>query len=332
MALRRKVFIWVAAILGIGGILAAATIVSVHLYRKYRPIKLVGAVIKQDFDTRDQSPIADVEVSAGNGLALNNSKSVFSGYFSLKLRPQVGRGDQVTLTFRHSGFQPLDLKETVSDRLYVVHMVPLEDDVGTKPNKAEVTIENVFVRYSTETTTTESIGSGVKTFEVMNTGNVPCHRHLPCSPDGKWKAATGSASLDAGEGNVFRDARVTCIAGPCPFTAIGTDDFSHGGRNISITMLDWSDTTTFLLQAEVFRPEVGDIVRESYPVIFGRAMNFTLPAAAEGPSVEAEINGSRIVFALGPTAMLSWANCNVFVQKDQSKNYRCELKPGYRFR
>ena len=97
-------------------------------------------------------------------------------------------------------------------------------------------------------------------------------------------------------------------------------------------MLDWSDTTTFLLQAEVFRPGVGDVVRESYPVIFGRAMNFTLPAAAKGPSVEAEMNGSRIVFALGPTSILSWADCHVTVDKNQTKAYRCELKPGYRFR
>jgi hypothetical protein len=142
----------------------------------------------------------------------------------------------------------------------------------------------------------------------------------------------GAAALDAGEGNVFRNARVTCIAGPCPFTRVDTDAFSAGGHNIKVSVRNWSDTATFVLQADVARTQVGDIVRESSPVIFGRALNFTLPAKAEGPSIEAEINGSRIVFPLGPTPVLSWADCNVRVEKNQVKDYRCELKPGYRYR
>jgi hypothetical protein len=111
-----------------------------------------------------------------------------------------------------------------------------------------------------------------------------------------------------------------------------TDGFTHGGRAINVSVLDWSDTTAFLLQAEVFRNETGDSVRESYPVIFGESLNFTLPAAAEGPSLEAEINGTNIVFPLGPSPVLSWADCNVRVGKDQSKIYRCELKPRYNFK
>jgi hypothetical protein len=94
---------------------------------------------------------------------------------------------------------------------------------------------------------------------------------------------------------------LTCIAGPCPFTRVDTDGFSVGGHDIEVLIRNGPDTTTFVLQAEVFRTQVGDIVRESAPVIFGRAMNFTLPAKAEGPSIEAEMNGSRIVFPLRPT-------------------------------
>jgi hypothetical protein len=67
-------------------------------------------------------------------------------------------------------------------------------------------------------------------------------------------------------------------------------------------------------------------------VIFGRALNFSLPAAAQGPTLEAEISGTNIIFPLGPSPTLSWANCNVKVGKDQSKSYRCELKEGYRFK
>ena len=45
---------------------------------------------------------------------------------------------------------------------------------------------------------------------------------------------------------------------------------------------------------------VTDYVRRSYPVIFDRALNFTLPAAAEGVCIQAEVNGEAIVFPLGP--------------------------------
>jgi hypothetical protein len=57
-----------------------------------------------------------------------------------------------------------------------------------------------------------------------------------------------------------------------------------------------------------------------------------LPATAQGPSIEAELNGNRIVFPLGPSPVLSWAICNVRVERNQAKDYRCELKAGYQFK
>ncbi len=327
----RKVAIWAIVILGLGGVLATAPI-AVRIYRKHRPITLRGAVIKQDSDPRKQSPIANVEIVSPDGLILRNVRSDFSGSFRLTLRPDVKLGQSIELAFRHPDFQPLNVKEKLSDELYVVRMTPLHGEVEAQLNEAEVVIGNVLVRYSTETTKTENIGSAVKTFEVVNSGNVPCSRGIACSPDEKWKAGVGSASLDAGEGNVFRDARVTCIAGPCPFTRVDTDDFSHGGRLIKVSVRDWSDTTTFLFQAEVFRTQLDVIIRRSFPVIFGRAMNFTLPSTAEGPTIEAELNGVPIEFPLGPAPVLSWANCEVHVQKNKGRDYRCELKVGYRFR
>ena len=293
---------------------------------------LRGAVVKQNVDTRNQSPIADVEVSADDGLAVLDSKSDFSGAFTLSLPPGSRRGQPITLTFRHPDYQPLTLKEVISDDLCVIRMAPLHGEAEAGINEAAVAVGNVLVRYSTETTTIDHVGNAVKVFQVVNAGNVPCHRRSPCSPDGKWKAQVGGASLDAGEGNVFRNARVTCIAGPCPFTRVDTDGFSVGGRNIKVLTRNWSDTATFVLQADVSRTQVDEIVRESSPVIFGRAMNFTLPAKAEGPSIEAEMNGTRIVFPLGPTPVLSWADCNVRVEKNQVKDYRCELKAGYQYR
>ena len=70
---------------------------------------------------------------------------------------------------------------------------------------------------------------------------------------------------------------------------------------------------------------------QSFPVIFGTALSFTLPAQSEGVMLEADVAGQTIIFPLGPDLLLSWANCSVGTRKDQTKVYRCELKPGYRF-
>jgi len=296
-----------------------------------KPISLRGAVLKQDADSRRQSPIADVEVSVDDGLTVPPTKSDFSGYFKLTLPRRILSGHPITLRFRHPDYEPLDLKEAVNDRVYLAHMAPIHPDT-VQLNRPEIAVTNVFVRYSIETNTAVNVGTGIKTFQIENKANVHCDHTTPCSSDGKWKGAIAEASLDAGDGNKYENARVSCIAGPCPFTKIVSDGFSRGGRTISVSALGWSDTTTFLLQAEVFRDEISDIVRESYPVIFGDSMNFTLPAAAEGPSLEAEISGTNIIFPLGPDPQLSWARCGVRMGKDQSKIYRCELKAGYRFR
>jgi hypothetical protein len=321
----RKIAIWLGVIVTLT-VLAALLIVI----RRQKPILLKGAVIRQDADARKQLPIAGVEITEANSLAAG-TKSDSSGFFSLTLRPLLRRGRPITLKFRHPDYQPLDLNEFVGDKIYVVHLVPVARRTPSESDHPEVVVGNVLVRYSMKTTTAANIGSAVKTFQVINTANVPCHGQPPCSTDGKWKAAIGSASLDAGVGNEFRNARASCIAGPCPFTKIEDDGFSKGGRSINVSARNWSDTATFLLEAEVFHPMESDVVRQSYPVIFGQALNFTLPAAAEGVTIEAEMNGAAIVFPLGPNLFLSWADCNARTNNDQTRVYRCELKPGYKF-
>jgi hypothetical protein len=87
------------------------------------------------------------------------------------------------------------------------------------------------------------------------------------------------------------------------------------------------------MEAEVYHAAISSNVRELYPVIFGRTLNFTLPPTQEGVSLEAEIDGSPMVFPLGPDLNLSWATCTVRTGTDKEKTtvYRCELKPDYRF-
>jgi hypothetical protein len=320
-----------ATIAIIGTALATFLTMVTFRYYKWRPILLTGAVVKKDGDPMRESPISDVEISEAHGLATENTKSTFSGYFAIRLRRGMGQNESVTLRFRHPDYQPLDVTQPVGHQLAVVHLIPARTSVIVPIDRPAIRVSEVRIRYSTEATTQENIGTGVKTFEVENIGNVPCYNSSPCSPDQTWKAAVGSESLDAGEGSVYRNARVSCIAGPCPFTRIDSDGFSHGGRYISVTVRNWSETTTFLMQAEVFRPEISNIVRLAYPLILGTSLNFTLPPSADGPSIEAELNGEDIVFPLGPKPVLSWADCDVSADKNRTKIYRCELKAGYRF-
>ena len=314
----KKVLSWLLAILIVGA--AAAVIYTI---RHRTPLVLKGAITVQNGDSRKEVPISDVEVSVSNDIAQGSAKSDATGYFSIKLPSRVRRGHLITLKFRHPDYQPLDQKDYVSDRLYVVHLMP-------KPRPPVVTkgpesiVGNIRVRYSIKNFSNVSVGSAVRVFQVENKGNVPCQGHPPCSPDGKWKAAIGSATLDAGPGNEFRNARVSCIAGPCPFTRIEEDSFSKGGQIIAVTARTWSDTATFLMEAEVFHPMASQIVHETYPVIFGPTLNFTLPSEAEGICIEADLNKETIIFPLGPRLYLGWASCNARVNRDQTKVYRCE--------
>jgi hypothetical protein len=199
------------------------------------------------------------------------------------------------------------------------------------PAVHEITVKDVRIRYAEKTSNSVNVGSTAKTFAVPNTGNVPCANHPPCSPDGKWKAAIGGVTIDAGAGQQFDNARVSCIAGPCPFTRIENGAAPRPGRTIAVMVRNWSDPVTFLVEAEVTRGMPSDAIRQAYPAIYGRSMSFTLPATAAGPSIEADLGGGEIVFPLGPALRLSWAECSLQVAADQTKLYTCELKPGFQF-
>lgn len=324
----KKIVLWIAPFTVLV-VLLTALILFYFPHRK--PLQLRGAVVVQDADVRERAPIAEVDVTVSTDVGTVTSKSDSSGFFSMQLPVSVRRGRLVVFQFRHRDYKPLDFQEYVADKLYIAHMVPLAQKNPAGANRPATTVANLRVRYTIKAMTDINIGSTVKTFQVQNTGNVPCKGKPPCSPDGLWKAAIGSASLDAGTGNEFRNARVSCIAGPCPFTRIEKDGSPKGGQTITASARVWSDTATFLLEAEVFHPMVSEIVHESYPVIFRRGLNFTLPATAEGVCIQADVAGETIIFPLGPALFLSWANCDATVHRDQSKLYRCELKPQYQF-
>jgi len=298
------------------------------------PTVLQGAVLERNPDPRKQSPVAGVEVTASTASASNAVQTDSLGYFRLPLRRWVRSGQPVHLEFRHPGYQPLSLDATVSDLLYVVDMAPISSPPPQPDAKQPPTsIANVKIRYSMKSSAAMNVGTEVRAFEVVNQGNVPCNDRFPCSPDGKWKATLGSTTLEAGEGNEFRNPRLSCIAGPCPFTKVESDQYTKGGNKIIASVLNWSDTVTYLLEAEVYHPMVTEVVQDSYPVIYGETLNFSVPETGEGVSIQAEVNGEQVVFPLGPSLCLSWANCTMTTDKGntKSKSYRCELRNGFQF-
>lgn len=328
----------IAILVAVGGVLAAAVILLA--WRHYRPAwtTIQGAVIRSDPDPRKQLPIAGAVVTASHDTSSLVGQSDASGYFRFAFPGVIWPGQTIVLSFQHPGYKKLNLTlpiefRSTTKQLVIAAMEPVPLPPANSAAATPAVVSNVKVRYTVNSQSAVSIGSGVKVFEVVNQGNVPCRRHEPCSPDGFWKATRSTAELDAGPGNEFRNARASCIAGPCPFARIDSSGFTHDSRVIRASALDWSDPTTFLLEAEVFRVGIVSNVRELYPVIFGRTLEFNLPPTQEGVSFEAELNGVPMIFPLGPDLYLSWANCTARSASDNQKftAYQCELKPGFRF-
>jgi hypothetical protein len=315
---------------GAGVAIGLLVVVAVARFIADSPTSVRGAVITSDAIPMRELPLADVEVSVVDDPSVPGVRSDTSGFFSIAipLRQRVRRGLPLSLAFRHPGYQTLELHNVTLDKLCIARLIPVN---ATSLSSPAVSIAHVVAKYSINTTTMINVGSAVKTFDVVNTGNVPCVEGHTCSPDGRWSAVLVSATIDAGRGNEFRNARASCIAGPCPFTRVQDTNLNSTHQTLRVSALNWSDTATFLLEAEVYRPMQTDVLRESYPVVFGQALTFTLPAAAEGVSIQAELDKAVIVFPLGPSLVLSWADCQLLINKDQSKVYRCELKPGFRF-
>lgn len=333
----RKWILWACAGL------AAVAIITVLVVRsqRWRPrtISIQGAVIRKDADPRRELPIGNAVVTATDGLMTVRTQSDASGYFNLKFRENVWPGQTVTLSFRSPDYESYDVTvhpgiRSTTQKLYVAALTSTRPDSQQKSAKKPSIVSNIRIRYTVNSQGDNNIGSAVQPFQVVNKGNVPCNRQAPCSPDGLWKATTGSVTMDAGPDHEYRDVRASCIAGPCPFTRIDSSGYSQGGRVITATALNWSDTATFLLEAEVFRTAINSNVRESYPVIYGQTLNFTLPPTEEGVSIEAELDGTPMVFPLGPDLFLSWATCSVRTNREGERStvYRCELKPGYQFK
>lgn len=324
----RKTALYIAIALA-----ALATVVVVRKkgwLRPVPPVTLEGSVLKQNSDPRKQTPLSGVVITASEEDATVTGESAPSGFFSLTLSGGMTKHGPVVLTFTHPGYKPLGMTTaSPGDQLYVARLQPLQPEPEL-PSKA-IEIKNVRVRYSSQDQSTIAIGSLAKEFTAPNTGNEPCRSRPPCSPDGRWKATDTVLPLDAEQGNEFRNVRISCMAGPCAFTKVDASQVAKPAQKLSVSVLNWSDTTSFLVEADVTRTMLTERIRQTFPFIVGQTMSFALPPTARGPSVEADFGGQHIVFPLGPALILSWATCNVEVSTDGNKIFRCQLKPGYRF-
>lgn len=322
-----------AALVGSGLLVFGITTAAILITLRQNPLHettIVGAVLVDAAEPRREMPIANAKVTAEIGTAKARGESDSSGFFSITVPTLLRLRRPATVHFERQGFLPATVTVKNTDDLVIARLQPVTRET-TPAGKPLHRLSNIRIRYSMKTESFINVATAVREFEVVNTGGIPCVPGEACSPDRAWKAATREVVMDASEGNEFRNTRVSCIAGPCPFTRIEAEGLRENGRLFAVSVLNWSDTATFLVEADVMRAQTQDLIRQEYPIVFGRGLSFTLPPTAEGPSIEAELDDTDVVFPLGPDLLLSWARCSVKTDADQSKLFSCELDPKYRF-
>lgn len=328
-----KIALWVA----VSAVVGTVTPVVLLRFTHWRPrmVRIQGAVIQRSSDPRDELPVAGTIVTVYDDTTRVTAVTSDTGYFDVKFPERIWPSETVHLSFRAPDYQPLDETLLIGlhikvNNLFVVKMISTAAPAPA-PVAHPTKVDDIRIRYTVNERTDNNVGSTVKVFDVVSKGNIPCNKNELCSPDGLWKAAKGSVTLDAGPGNVYRNVRVSCIAGPCPFTRIDPRGYENGGEKIVVTATDWSDTATFLIEAEVFQESIASKLRLSYPVKYGRDLHFTAPPTAEGVTIEANVGGAPVVFPLGPDLFLSWGICNSRKGPGNDTIYQCELKPQYSF-
>lgn len=322
---------WLVSGIAIVACLIAGWVWLSPVVGKVTTMTFAGAVLMNDPDPQKQVPIPGALVKATLGKTVVRGSSDETGYFQLVLPRQLPN-EALMITVTHPSYFPLEQPRADPARLFIAKLLPTPETKPAANNGPQLSITNVRIRYTTKEEATVNIGNIVKAFPVPNVPNLPCNASPNCSPDGKWKATSTTVSYDAGEHNQFINIRASCVAGPCAFSQVESSNISGAVREMKITVKNWSDPTTYLVEAEVSRTMSSDRVREAFPAIFGTSMDFSLPALAEGPSIEADLNGTSIVFPLGPNLLLSWATCTAGQSSGHERLFRCELKPGFVFR
>jgi len=232
----KKKLIWTIIAVAAAAVIGLLWFLRAHrsrLISEQLTVPIEGAVIQRDEDSNKELPIADVVVTASDSVRSAATRSDAAGYFKLVLHKRVLSDLPIRVTFRHPRYEPLDLtvqtgRLQTPEQLYVAAMVPIVPKVvvppgprsPVRPVRAPTQVSNIRVRYTLNNRTQTNVGFAVRTFQVVNQGNVPCDHRSPCSPDGKWKATSTTVSLDAGPDNTFSNITASCIAGPARLRAL----------------------------------------------------------------------------------------------------------------
>src|SRR5580698_9766933 len=96
---RTKIVVWTIVAV-VGAALAIVLVVRMHHWRP-RSLKIHGAVIRRDEDTRKESPISDALITASDGITSTTTQSDAMGYFKVTFPEAVWPGQALNLSFTH---------------------------------------------------------------------------------------------------------------------------------------------------------------------------------------------------------------------------------------
>jgi len=139
----------VATLVVIGFLLRAHRL---RLLSVRQTISIEGAIIHSDADAKKQLPIANVEVTATDGVNSASTRSETSGYFKVVLHKRLLSANPVVVSFRHADYQPLDLdvptgRLKTPGALYVAAMVPIPEKTLAGSARPVAAVTNIRVRY-----------------------------------------------------------------------------------------------------------------------------------------------------------------------------------------
>ena len=330
-------------IAGIVAALGAAAAVAAVLALKQPAISLLrqpaisieGTVILQDDDPTKESPIAGVSVAVepDDGVSLvDTATSDFSGYFKLRLPPTIVYGDSVTLRLRHPDHQPIDLVVPVAEHLYVMRMSSAHPEVQPRPARPDIVLSEIIVRYTIESRTALNIGSGARpsTCPIVAMSRAIGSRRVHLMASGRRRTAVCRSTPERATSFAMRACPASLVHARLRISS--RMDFRAAARSSRPR-----SATGRTRPRSRLKPKCSGLrtpIRLSVPTQSSSDTGSTLhwPPPPRGVSIEAEVDGEPIIFPLAPNGILSWATCNVRIQKEQARLYRCELKPGYIFK
>ena len=138
MAEKRQLLLGIGIVIsGLGLALAAVRFIKIApIPNPLAPVTLMGAVLRQDDNPRNQTPLANVTVTAVDGSVAVHGKSNSSGLFTVSIRPRLSDRRRIVLVFDTPGYQPLSMTVFYpADRLYIARMQPLTREAGRQSGR-----------------------------------------------------------------------------------------------------------------------------------------------------------------------------------------------------